>query len=109
LLAAFALGKTEVLRKVRRICADGALLEVVIGLDVERDRVELGRLGIKEFNPAYVRENLISSYRSACFEITETGELESWLALHTSWARRLQANQQRHLVYLIAKAIEPRR
>jgi len=105
LLAAFALGKTEGLKNVRRICSEGALLEVVIGLDVERDRGELARLGIGEFIPAYVRDNLVSPYRAAGFEITETGELGSWSSLHTSWARRLQANQQRRLVYLIARAL----
>ena len=105
LLAAFASGRVEVLKNVRRICSSDALLEVVIGLDVDRDQMELSRLGIEEFNPAYVRYALLPLYRSAGFEITETGELRNWSALHTSWAKRLRMNQQRRLVYLVARAI----
>ena len=105
LLAAFASGQVEILKNVRRICARNALLEVVLGLEVERDRTELNRLGIEEFNPAYVRDALLPLYRSAGFEITETSELRNWSALHTSWAKRLRMNQQRRLIYLIARAI----
>jgi ubiquinone/menaquinone biosynthesis C-methylase UbiE len=105
LLAAFASGEVLVLKNVRRICASDALLEVVIGLDMDRDQNELSRLGIEEFSPAYVRNTLLPLYRSAGFEITETGELQNWSALHTSWAKRLRMNQQRRLVYLIARAI----
>jgi 16S rRNA (adenine(1408)-N(1))-methyltransferase len=105
LLAAFALGHGEMLKNVHRICARDALLEVVIGLDTDRDRSEMNRLGIEEFNPAYVRNRLLPLYRSAGFEITETGELQNWSALHTSWAKRLGVNQQRQLAYLIARPI----
>lgn len=104
LLSAFALGQAEVLNNIRRICAPDALLEVVIGLDVEKDRTELRRLGITEFSPAFVRNELSDRYRMAGFEITETAELQHWTGLHTSWAKRLRINQQRRLVYLIAEA-----
>lgn len=106
LLAAFAQGDERVLRNVRRICAPGALLELVIGLDVKRDRGELARIGIEEFNPDYVRSQLLSRYRAVGFEITETGELQEWSTLHTSWSKRLRGNQRRNLVYLIAQASE---
>src|SRR5262245_8839021 len=44
LLRAFATGDVETLRNVRRICAIGALLEVVLGLDPARDQSEIARL-----------------------------------------------------------------
>ena len=46
LLRAVAIGEIEVLRNVRRICSTGALLEVVTGLDPERDQSEIERLGL---------------------------------------------------------------
>lgn len=104
LLAAFALGQEQILQDVRRICAREALLEVVIGLDMEKDRVELSKLGIAEFSPAYVRNYLQNCYGRAGFEIRETGELVDWSALHTTWMKRLRTNQNRELTYLIARA-----
>jgi 16S rRNA (adenine(1408)-N(1))-methyltransferase len=41
LLRAMATGDPAVLRNLRRICSPGALLEVVIGVDPERDRGEV--------------------------------------------------------------------
>ncbi len=106
LLSAVATGDRSVLENLRRICARGALLEVVIGLDPLRDRTEIERLGLPNISPAYVDSVLLPRYSDAGFELFESGELSTsaWARLHTSWAKRLQGNTNRSLVYFVARA-----
>ena len=87
LLRAFATGDVEVLRNVRRICSAGALLEVVIN--------------------DHVAEQLIERYQSAGFEVLEHGSVPParWSEFETTWARRLKQNENRSVVYLIARAV----
>jgi 16S rRNA (adenine(1408)-N(1))-methyltransferase len=107
LLRAVATGDVGVLRNVRRICSPGALLEVVLGLDPIRDRSEIERLGLPPFTLDYIDNQLISKYRSAAFEVFERGSLpaDRWPEINTSWAKRLQGNEQRSITYLIARAV----
>lgn len=106
LLRAVAAGEPVVLQKLRRICSQGALLEVIIGLDPSRDRSEIERLCLPALSADYVDSVLLPKYRDAGFEIFERGELSpaEWRALHTSWAKRLQGNQNRSVIYFIARA-----
>ena len=108
LLRALAAGDEGVLGNLRRLCAPGALLEVIIGLDADRDRSELERLQIRELSLAYVDSVLVPLYGQAGFEITERGKRlpADWPDLHTSWARRLERNTNRSLIYIIARARE---
>ena len=105
LLRAFATGDLEVLRSVRRICAPEALVEVVIGIDPERDRSEIERLGLSTLSLEFVDQTLTPQYASAGFEITERGVLDSsaWSKLDTSWAKRLHGNEHRSIVYVVAR------
>jgi len=107
LLGAFATGDVDILRSVRRICSPGALLEVVLGLDPSRDRSEIGRLGLPDLSLEFVDSILVPRYASASFEITERGvrPASEWPEFNTSWARRLQGNEQRPITYLIARAV----
>jgi len=73
LLRAVAVGDDEVLRSIRRLCSSEALLEVVIGLDSERDRSEIERLGLGCVSLEQIDSVLSSKYRSAGFEILERG------------------------------------
>jgi 16S rRNA (adenine(1408)-N(1))-methyltransferase len=106
LLRAVATGEIEVLRNVRRICATGALLEVVTGLDPERDQSEIERLGLTPLSLEFIDTVLVKKYAAAGFEITERGILpaSAWPELSTSWAKRLQGNERRPITYLIATA-----
>jgi 16S rRNA (adenine(1408)-N(1))-methyltransferase len=106
LLRAVAAGDKAVLNNLRRICSDGALLEVVIGLDPERDRSEIERLGLPILTTAYLDSVLLPKYRDAGFEILERGTLLSseWPRLQSSWAKRLRGNVNRSLLYFIARA-----
>ena len=106
LLRAVATGELEVLRHLRRICAPGCLLEIVIGLDPERDRTEIKRLGVPILSNEYLETVLISRYLAAGFDVLEKGALSQadWAQLQTSWARKLGGNEDREVVYLIARA-----
>jgi 16S rRNA (adenine(1408)-N(1))-methyltransferase len=106
LLRALALGDEPVLRDLRRVCASGAWLEVVIALDPERDRAEIERLDLSPLSLEFLETALIPRYRAAGFEVVEYGSLppSEWPHLQTSWAKRL-SGAARPLTYLIARAI----
>jgi hypothetical protein len=80
-------------------------LEVVIGLDPERDRSEIDRLGL---SAKLIDSELAARYRDAGFEVTEHGEIEQAEIpnLQTSWAKRLRGNRERKMIYIIARAID---
>jgi 16S rRNA (adenine(1408)-N(1))-methyltransferase len=105
LLRAVATGDVTLLQNLRRICAADALLEVVIGIDSVRDRSELERLGVQPLTLEVIDKVLAPNYGAAGFEISERGIIASsdWPALETSWAKRLQGNDQRPITYLIAR------
>ena len=106
LLRAVATGDVELLQNLRRICADDALLEVVIGIDPVRDKSELERLGVQPLTLEVIDSALVSNYAAAGFEIIERGIIAAseWPAFETSWAKRLQGKEQRPITYLIARA-----
>jgi 16S rRNA (adenine(1408)-N(1))-methyltransferase len=104
LLRAVATGDV---RSLRRICASGALLEVVIGIDPVRDRSEIERLGLAPLTLEFVDNVLAPNYNAAGFEIIERGILvaSEWPEFETSWAKRLQGNEQRPITYIVARVI----
>ncbi len=106
LLRAIAIGQLTVLQGLRRILVDGGLLEVVIGVDAERDRTEVERLGLPQISLDYITSVLAPRYAASRFEIKEKGKLaaEEWPHLRSSWARRLSGNDRRQVVYFIAEA-----
>jgi 16S rRNA (adenine(1408)-N(1))-methyltransferase len=106
LLQAVAKGEREALLNLRRVCSHGAFLEVIIGLDPERDRSEMERLGLPDISAEYIDTVLVADYRNAGFEIVERGVLapSEWPKLQTSWAKRLKGSAGRFLVYIIARA-----
>jgi len=106
LLRAVATGDRPVLQNLRRICAPQAVLEVVIGLDPERDRVEMQRLGVQPLNCEYIDSVLAPLYRGAGFEVIKRGVLaaEDWTKINTAWAKRLSGGAGRTVSYLIASA-----
>jgi 16S rRNA (adenine(1408)-N(1))-methyltransferase len=107
LLGAVATGNKAVLSNLRRVCREEALLEIIVGLDSERDRSELARLQINEFNADHIDSVLTALYREAGFEISERGEglPLSLPQVQSSWARRLGGRSNRKSTYIIAQAI----
>ena len=107
LLRAVVVGDVALLRNLRRICAADALLEVVIGIDPVRDKSELERLGVQQLTLEIVDDVLVPNYAAAGFQIIERGIISAseWPEFETSWAKRLQGNEQRSLTYLFARTI----
>lgn len=92
----------EHLDDIVRLCAPDALVEVIIGLDPDRDRTELDRLGI---GPLSLRD-LERVYAAAGLEVIESGALSpaEWAGLQTSWAKRLRSGgSNRTVVFVIAR------
>jgi 16S rRNA (adenine(1408)-N(1))-methyltransferase len=108
LLRAVALGDEHALASLRRIGAPECLLEIIIGVDEERDKTEIERLGLPRFSEEYIQKTLIPKYEAARFQITESGVLNpsEWSRLETSWARKLQSNDSRQCFYLIGQATD---
>lgn len=108
LLKAVATGDADVLASLKRIAAPGCLLEIIIGIDPERDRAELERLGIPELTPVILHSFLIPKYIAVGFAFVESRTLSQaeWSRLETSWARRLQAGSGRIVLSLVFEAAE---
>ena len=106
LLRAVALGDDAALASLRRIAAPGGVLEIIIGIDQERDKTEVERLGLPRLSSEYLQKTLIPKYQKAGFEILKSGALNpsEWSRLETSWARKLQSNDNRQCVYLVMQA-----
>ncbi len=106
LLKAVARADVSVLTSLRRIAAPACLLELVIGIDPDRDRSELDRLDIPELTPVFLHSFLIPKYTAAGFEFVEARPLshDEWSAIETSWARKLQTGTGRTVLLLVFKA-----
>lgn len=105
LLRAVATGDEKALAGLRRISAPGAVLEVIIGLDPERDRAEIERLGLQPLASEYIEAELRPRYIAAGFAQVQSGVLAEaeWARLATSWAKRLGGNAGRAVLYIIAR------
>lgn len=101
-----AAGDEAILRNLRTMCADEALLSVVVGIDAERDRSELARLRLPALDADYLRLVLPARYASAGFELVKTESLTgaALSELQTSWAKRLKAGSSRSFVRIVARA-----
>jgi len=86
LLRAVVLGDESVLNSLRRICAPECLLEIVIGIDEERDKSEIERLELPRLSSDYLSNILIPKYEMTGFELLRNGVLDSfdWSKLETS-------------------------
>ena len=106
LLRAVASCDENILASLRRLCAPGCLLEIVIGIDPKRDKTEIERLDIPELTPVFIHTYLIPKYKAAGFDFLDWEMLTSaeWIQLETSWARRLQGNDSRNVCYLVFTA-----
>lgn len=106
LLRAVAVGDEAVLTSLRRICAPECVLEIIIGVDQERDKTEIARLGIPELSSEYIVNILMPRYKAIGFVSVDHGVLDSseWPKLETSWARKLKGNEGRTVIYLILQS-----
>ena len=105
LLRAVATGEESVLRNLHGICSANARLKILLGLDVERDRTEIERLGLPTLSLDYLNATLVRRYREAGFEIVETASSAVLPEMHTSWGRRLQKSSNRSFLRIAARVI----
>ncbi|HET8675845.1 MAG TPA: class I SAM-dependent methyltransferase [Blastocatellia bacterium] len=106
LLGGVASGDQMILASLRRVLAPGGWLELIIGMDPERDRAEMERLGLGYFSAEFLEAELTRRYTAAGFDVLECGVLEpgQWPRLETTWAHKLSGGENRRLAYLIARA-----
>ena len=106
LLKAVATGDEAVLAALRRISAPECLLEIVIGIDSERDKTEIERLELPKLTPVVVHSYLIPKYLAAGFELIKQGSMDTpeWSQIETSWARKLQTGAKRLVTYLVFRS-----
>lgn len=108
LLRGMLLPDLEVLRSLRRICKNDALLELFTSIDKVRDLNELSRLGISDcVRDEYIEEVLLPKFSEAEFRVTEHGVIPAanWPSICTSWAAKLKTSGSRAARFLIAQAI----
>jgi 16S rRNA (adenine(1408)-N(1))-methyltransferase len=107
LLKAVALGESAGLASIRRIAAIGCLLELVFGVDPERDMSEFARLEIPDLSLSYFKNTLTSRYNAAGFETVDIRQLsrDVWANIQTSWARKLRSGSTRQVTMMTFRAI----
>lgn len=103
LLKAVATGDPIVFANLKRIAANDCLLELVIGIDTERDGAEIRRLELPEMSPVFIHTFLIPKYTAAGFRYIDSGKLAQtdWARLETSWARKLKGNELRSVFFFL--------
>ncbi len=107
LLRAVATGDAEILSSLRRVAAPGCLLEIVIGIDAERDRAELRRLGLAVETVDYFTNTLASRYNASGFETVEIRPLNrtKWSRIETSWARKLGGDKRKVTLFVFRASV----
>jgi hypothetical protein len=80
---------------------------VIISLDPIRDRAELTRLEIANFDLDYVRNVLTPIYKSSGFKIVQADVMseQEYSKLQSSWAKRIHQNKERLPIYFLARAM----
>lgn len=103
LLRGVSIADQSVLASLRLIANSGCLLEIVIGIDPDRDRSEIDRLDIPQLTPIFLHSYLFPKFAAAGFRVIDHGTLnhDQWSRMETSWARKLQGNSDRQVTYLV--------
>jgi 16S rRNA (adenine(1408)-N(1))-methyltransferase len=106
LLRAVAVGDQTVLRSIGRVAAHNCTLEILLGVDADRDRTELARLGITQLTEDNIRTALIPAYESSGFEHLNHEVLSpaEWRKVETSWAKKLQGDSGRTVTRFVFQA-----
>ena len=106
LLAGVLRGDEHTLSCLRRMGAPDCVLEIISGVDPERDETEVERLGLPSVNADYLLRILVPAYRRAGFDPVEIRELtrKEWSEIETTWARRLRGDDRQvySLVFRLA-------
>lgn len=106
LLQAVALGDEKFLSELQRIASPDCLLEIVIGIDLERDKSEIERLALPRLTVDYFKSEIVPKFEAKGFKVIEQRFLcpDEWPKLETSWTKKLSQNSSRQVMCLIFKA-----
>lgn len=101
-------GKTDIVTSLRRISAQGCLLEIVIGIDPIRDRGEMAHLSILITDLDRISDDLAFKYVVAGFRLIEHRRMGTteWSKFDTTWARKLAGNRLRNVHCLVFERTE---
>lgn len=103
LLGAIVSGDIEVLRSIRALCSERAVVKIVIALDSSRDAAELERLQLDELSVERIDRELRPRFLMAGLHITDRREEPRlWSEFRTSWSKRLHGNRNRKLICISA-------
>lgn len=107
LLGSLIRAETGVIRGLRGICAEGATLEIIFGLDPVRDGSEMRRLHLPEITADLVNLKLVPEYAEAGFRKLEARILdpEEWKRIESSWTKKLRPVGERRVVFLAFEAV----
>jgi 16S rRNA (adenine(1408)-N(1))-methyltransferase len=105
LLKAVATGDIALLRSLRRIATPDCTLNIVIGIDPDRDRSEIVRSGLPDLSAGFIESDLLPKFQAAGFACVEHRQLanDEWRSIGTSWAKKLQVSR-RNVTRLIFQA-----
>jgi hypothetical protein len=105
LLAAVARPDVAILDRIRRICAPGATVTVLLSVDTLRDAAEARRLGLPVLDDAHVDGPLRAGYADAGFALSSVQAMDTEQLLAgwpSTWARRLRHGRPRTMLRIDA-------
>ena len=104
LLAGVTNGGSPVLKNIKKICAAGATLRIMMALESKKDQSEIQRLALPELSKEFVESVLVPHYASAGFNVIQMRSISfpQLEGLPTTWAKRLQHNKDRSVLVLNA-------
>ncbi|HUF03357.1 MAG TPA: class I SAM-dependent methyltransferase [Aridibacter sp.] len=106
LLGAVLSADPEFLARMRQILKPEGTLTIITGIDPERDRSELERLGVEPPTRSSTGSSLVPSYAASGFRLVsfETGSAGD-LRAETTWARKLKGSPVRRFMKLAFKPL----
>ena len=109
LLSALFLPTITVLQGIRQICAEEAILEIILGYGWAAEPNETQRLELPVLTPEHLSGHLRQAYERAGFrdfrwQVMNKEQLE---AISTTWAKRLAFGKERIFYRMTARAIVP--
>ena len=107
LLRAVLAPDPSVLKSIRKLCAPSAIVEIVAGLDDERDRSELARTGIDGTRPDQILSRLVPAYEEHGFSCIEARTMtpSQCREIETTWARKLNRSAGREFFFVLFRAV----
>lgn len=106
LLAAVLRPDPEFLVRIREILQPEGKLTIITGIDPERDRSELARLGVEPTTDSRIRRLLVPAYAFSGLGLCSYEAVSpNVLSAETTWAKRLKGSGDRRFIRLVFKPL----